>query len=123
MTLRFQLLPQRFALVRLPPHAPVPPWAWGGAFSSVTRTAHEVSIVCENVPQDVDAERGWRCLALEGPIPLTEIGIAAQFTAILAKSSVSVFLLSTFDTDYVLVREPDVERAIAALVAAGHRVA
>jgi len=120
----FVLLDGLFAVARLDPAADVPPWAHRGAFTTITRTAHELSIVCEEsgVPDDVAAERGWRCLHLEGPIPFETTGVAAAFTRALAARQISVFVVSTFDTDYVLVKAAKIDAAIEALRDAGYDV-
>jgi len=112
------------AIARLEHDAPLPAWGSRGAFTSVTRTPSELSIVCEDgaVPQDVAAARGWRILMLEGRIPLTQTGIAADFTAVLARANVSVFIISTFETDFVLLPEKSLDLAIAALGDAGHSI-
>ena len=88
------------------------------------RTADELSIVCKEsaVPAGSQADRGWECLKLEGPIPLSTVGVAAVFTALLAKAGVSVFLISTFDTDYLLIKGDALERATDALRGGGHSV-
>jgi len=113
----FTLLDGLFAVARLDAGADVPPWAHRGAFTSITRTAHELSIVCDEggVPDDVAAERGWRCLGVDGPIPFETTGVAAAFTSALAARGISVFVVSTFDTDYVLVKAAKVEEAVEAL--------
>ena len=115
--MRFTLLDGRYAVVRLDPGAALPSWCHNGGFVTITRTAEELSIVAgeANVPDDVRAERGWRCLKLEGPIPFDTIGVAAKFTGALATAGVSVFVVSTFDTDYVLVKEEALPRAMDAL--------
>lgn len=120
----FTILPDTFAIVRLPASDPLPRWADNGKFVSITRTADELSIVCREslVPPGSNADRGWQCMKLEGPIPLSTTGVAAEFTTILAKAGVSVFPIATFDTDYVLVKGDRVERAAEALRAAGHSV-
>jgi len=117
--MRFTLHASRYAVCRLASDAAIPSWP-SGAFVSITRTADELSIVCaeESVPPDVQAERGWRCLALEGPIPFNAIGVAAAITTALAAARVSVFFVSTYDTDYVLVPGRSLDSAIAALRAA-----
>jgi hypothetical protein len=109
-------------VARLGANDPVPAWGERGAFTSITRTPFELSIVCaeEHVPAGVRAEDGWRCLALEGPIAFETIGVAAEITRILASRGVSVFVVSTFDTDYVLVKR--IDEAIDALLTAGHEV-
>ncbi len=123
MQLDFILLPDRYAIARLDAAAPVPSWSRGD-FVSVTRTPNELSIVCREdaLPGNVRAERGWRCLALQGPFALDQVGIAAEFTRVLAASKVSVFVVSTYDTDYVLVPDKAIERAVSALRAAAHAV-
>jgi len=119
---RFTLLDGDFAVARLDPNADIPAWASRGAFRSATRTPHELSIVCDEraVPRGVTAERGWSCFALDGPIPFETVGVAAEFTRILAAQNVSVFVISTFDTDYILVK--DAAKAAQALRDAGHEV-
>ncbi|MCU1231975.1 MAG: hypothetical protein JWO97_4859 [Acidobacteria bacterium] len=117
MTLRFRLLGGSFAVARLDASATIPDWSNRGAFTSVTRTPEELSIVCDDdaVPADVRAERGWRALQLEGPIAFEMTGVAARFTAALAARAISVFVISTFDTDYLLVKATALDAAIAAL--------
>ena len=73
-------------------------------------------------PRGTEAERGWRCLALEGPFALEQTGIAAEFTRVLAAASVPLFVIATFDTDTVLVPDKLLERAVSSLRAAGHTV-
>jgi hypothetical protein len=121
--LRLRLLEGRYGVARLAPDQPVPEWA-SGVFVSITRTEDELSIVCdeESIPSMITAERGRRCLALAGPIPFEAIGIAASLTTPLAAAGVSLFLVSTFDTDYVIVKEEALERALAALRGAGHSI-
>ena len=119
----FTQLRETFAIVRLPPSEEMPRWA-SGEIVSITRTADELSIVCKEsaVPAGSDADRGWQCLKVEGKMPLTMVGVAAEFTALLAKAGVSVFLISTFDTDYILVKGDAFERAADALRGGGHSV-
>ena len=123
MPLTFTLLPDRYAIARLGAADAVPTWPRGD-FVSVTRTPDELSIVCREdaVPGTVRADRGWRCLALEGPFALDATGVAAEFTRVFAAAGVSVFVIATFDTDYVLVPDRAIERAVSALRAAAHAV-
>jgi hypothetical protein len=123
--LTLDALPERFAICRLDPASPVPAWAEGGPLVSITRTAAELSIVCRlaAVPAGVQSEGPWRALALRGPIPFAVTGVLASLTAPLAAARISLFAISTYDTDYLLVREADVDGAVAALRSAGHQVA
>ena len=123
---RFQVtvLPGFFAIVRLAADAPLPSWASAGDFFSVTRTSDELSVVClaNQVPSSPTAETGWRALKVQGPFALSEIGVLAALAAALAHAKVSVFAISTFDTDYLLVSDKSLDAAIVALRAAGHSV-
>jgi GNAT superfamily N-acetyltransferase len=113
-----------FAVCRLGADVPIPTWATAGGLFSVSRTADELSVVCrqEAVPDGVRCERGWRCLRVAGTIPFTAVGVLAALTAPLADAEVSVFAISTFDTDYLLVKERDLAAAVAALHRRGYSV-
>src|SRR3954467_6975853 len=116
------VLLQEFAVCRLSGGAAVPQWAGRGAVFSVTRTGDELSIVCESkyVPSRAKSERGWRCFKLEGPFPFAMTGVLASVLGPLANAGVSIFAISTYDTDYVMVKEKARAKAIKALHAAGH---
>ena len=120
--LRFSVVAGSYAVLRLAPDAEVPPGVLVPPFHSVTRTPAELSVVCpdEAVPEEAKAERGWAILALEGPFPFELTGILASILVPLAKAGVGIFALSTFDTDYVLVKGDRLHDALAALAAAGH---
>ena len=102
----------------------LPPWATVGDLFSVTRTDDELSVVCrqEAVPEGVVCERDWRCLRVARSMPFTLVGVLASLTTPVARAGVGVFAFSTFDTDYLLVKEADFPKALAALRAAGHLV-
>jgi hypothetical protein len=119
-----ELLPGPFVVARLDPQSEIPPWASGQPFVSVTRTDDETSIVCPQtaVPPDVLCERGFRCLKVRGPLAFSEIGILESLARPLAEAGVSIFAISTFDTDYLLVAEADLDRGLAALSEAGYSV-
>ena len=107
------LLPGRFAVCRFEPDAPLPSWVFheSAHLWCVMRTPDELSVTCpeDDLPPSVErAERGWRAFRVEGPIPFGEVGVVAGVTAPLAAAGVPVFVLSTYDTDYVLVKEADV---------------
>jgi hypothetical protein len=117
------VLPDALAICRLEPQAPLPMWI-EGAFTSITRTANELSIVCDAsvVPASVTAQPDYRALAVRGPLDFSLVGMVADLSRALADASISIFVVSTYDTDFVLVRDADLDRAIAALRAAGHDV-
>lgn len=116
------MLPDRLAICRLDPTDSVPDWASTGPFHSITRTAAELSVVCPEfaVPDGVKSVPGWRALKVDGVLDFALTGILASLAQPLAAARVSLFAFSTYDTDYVLVRENDVARAIGALTEAGH---
>ena len=106
MQLKFRRLPATFAVCRLAPDASVPAIATS-LFTSITRTGEEFSIVCpiDNVPENAKCESPWICFKLEGPFPFSLTGVLASFLDPLARDGVPIFAVSTFDTDYVLVKE------------------
>jgi len=115
--LSLSVLPNLYAICRLPAEADPPHWAQAGEIVSLTRTPDELSIVCpqEEVPPGVKCERDWRCLKVEGPLDFALTGILASLTGALAEAGISLFALSTFDTDYVLVKAANLEKAVEAL--------
>jgi len=114
-----------YAVCRLAADAPLPAWAAGGPFLSITRTADELSVVCRQavVPEGVRCERGWRCLRVAGTLDFSLVGVLASLLGPLADAGVSVFAVSTFDTDYLLVKEEYLAAAVEVLRRAGHSVA
>jgi hypothetical protein len=122
--LALTVLPERLAICRLPAGSPVPEPPPGADFWSATATRGELSVVLPEraAPAEWTAERGWRAIAVAGPLDFSWTGILAALAAPLAAAGVSLFAISTYDTDYVLLREADLERARQALTAAGHRV-
>lgn len=124
LLVQLRVLPDRYAIVRLHPGAELPDWVDKGPFRSVTRTDNEVSVVCRDhdVPAGESAERGWRVLEVLGPLDFSLTGVVASLVVPLAEEDLPIFLISTFETDYVLVRIADLGRAIDALEGAGHTV-
>jgi hypothetical protein len=122
--LTLSLLPDTFAICRLEPEADIPPWALAGDFFSLTRTKEELSLLCpqEVVPEGLQCEKDWRCLKVEGPLDFSLTGILASLTAPLAQAGISILAVSTFDTDYLMVKAGIVEMAIGELKKAGHRI-
>lgn len=121
--MKLLLIPHTFAICRLAGDAPIPPWATG-TFVSVTRTTDELSIVCPQgrVPDDVKAERGWRCLRVAGTLGFTEVGVLSALAGPLAGAGIPIFVVSTFDTDYLMIKNEDLSKAATALREAGHDV-
>ncbi len=120
--MQLELLPETFAICRLEKTAPFPPWASASqGLLCLARTQDEVSVVCEDrlVPPDARSERGWRAVRVAGTLDFSLTGVLARIAQPLAESRVSLFALSTFDTDYVLVREATLDAALRALESQG----
>jgi uncharacterized protein len=113
-----------YAIVKLKADAPVPDWAGKGSFTSITRSADELSIVCpvESVPRDVEVQHHWICLKLEGPFPFSLTGVLLSFIEPLSSKGIPIFAISTFDTDYVLVQEEYWGISLETLQQAGHEL-
>ena len=123
MQLRFRWLAKSlYAIVRLAPEADVPEWATKGEFTSISRTADELSIVCplENLPRDIVSQHRWICLKLEGPFPFSQTGVLLSLIEPLSSHGIPIFAISTYDTDYVLIQEEFAGLALNTLQEAGH---
>jgi uncharacterized protein len=120
----FSVLENTFAICRLPANTPLPEWCVGDGFFSITHTPDELSIVCpqDRVPLDVPAERGWKCFRLQGPIPFSETGVLASFVQPLSDRAIPVFAISTYDTDYVLIKNGWDKMALDALLKGGYKL-
>ena len=123
-TQTLSILPDQFAVCRLSPDADVPVWSQNTSFCSITRSKDELSIVClgKDVPGDIVAESGWRALKVKGPLDFSLTGVLASITNPLSKAIIPVFVISTFDTDYVFVREKHLSQAINILSKEGHSI-
>ncbi len=122
--LTLSLFPQTFAICRLHPDGYIPHWALLGDFVSMTRTNVELSIVCpqENVPDNAQAERGWRCLRVDGPFDFSVAGVHASLALPLAEANISVMAIATYETDHLLIKEDDLEHTLVVLQQAGHTI-
>ena len=122
--LKFRWLVGAYAIVRTAADAPVPEWAAAGEFTSITRTADELSIVCrtENLPADVESPHRWICLKLEGPFAFSQTGVLLSFIEPLSSKAIPIFAISTYDTDYVLIQEEFAGAALNILQEAGHEL-
>ena len=118
------LFEDAFAICRLDKDATVPEWATSGGFFSVARTPDELSIVCSqaSVPAGVECEVGWRCLKVESPFQFDLSSMITSIAAPLAGAGIDLFVVATQDSDYLMVKEPDLEQMILVLSQAGYRV-
>ena len=124
MGLHMSVAAMDLAIARLEAETAVPAWAMAGGFFSITRTPGELSVVAEHarIPSGMPADGGWCALQVEGPLPLSAVGILHSISGPLAGAGISIFAVSTHDTDYLLVKVEAMERAVRALSAAGHTV-
>jgi hypothetical protein len=122
--LPLRLLPERFAVCRLEPGRAIPEPSRQASFFSVTCTPEELSIVCReaDAPPGARQQTGFRAFRVEGPLDFSLVGVLESLLTPLAAAEIPVFAVSTYDTDYVLVREGDLEKARLALAGAGHDV-
>lgn len=122
--LNLTLLPQTLALCSLDAKAPWPDWAQGPGLVSLTRTEEELSLICpqDRIPSGLTAQRDWRCFKVHGPLEPDQIGVLAALTEPLAQAGVSLLVVSTFETDYILIKEVDLARAVEAWERAEHHL-
>ena len=111
-----------YAVCRLSPASAIPDWADGPGFVTISRSVHELSIVClaERVPEDTQQESGWTCLRFVGPFAFGATGIVLSVVRPLSESGLGVFVVSTFDGDHLLLKTSDMPKAAALLCRAGH---
>ncbi len=124
MKFTLSILQHKYAVCQLSAKTALPDWATGDELLAFVRTDEELSIVCpsDGVPQGVLAEDGWRAVKVVGPLDFSLLGVLAHLTAVLAEAGVSIFALSTYNTDYLLLKGECLDEAVAALREAGHRV-
>ncbi len=122
--LTLYLLEDLYAVCRLEAGSPLLTGSLSGELYSVTATSEEVSVVCPEgeSPPEAKCERGWRCLKVSGPLDFSQTGVLASLAEPLAKAEIPIFVLSTYDTDYVLVKISHLDKAQAVLREAGHLV-
>ena len=118
------VLPELYAVCRLAPDLPFPDWARSADLISFVRTPEELSVVCKQryVPPDIKAELGWRVIKVQGPLDFDLVSLLASITAPLANAGISIFVISSFETDYVLVKEKSLDLAVEALTSVGFLV-
>ena len=120
----FTVLASSFAVCKLRPEASIPQWAYQGRFISITKTEEEVSIVCQtdNIPEDVVCAKNWRALKIVAELDFVLVGILAAISNTLAQAGISIFAISTYNTDYILVQEKHLDLALQTLLKAGCKV-
>lgn len=116
--LTMKLFKDKYGVCRLAKTESIPKWSQDSDFFSITKTSDELSIVCleDSIPSDIKCERDWRILKIEGPLDFSLIGILASISTILAQKGISIFAISTYDTDYILVKNKDIDKAVESLI-------
>jgi hypothetical protein len=115
--LTLSVLSETFGICRMNHSTPLPDWAFNSDFFSITKTKEELSIVCpqNNIPTEIKSENEWRVLKIEGPIDFALTGILSSILSPLAKAGISIFAVSTYDTDYILVKSEKLSEAVSVL--------
>ncbi len=120
--MKLTVLKDRYAICKLDHQNTIPDWVHAShGFSSMTYTPDELSIVCneKHVPAEIIQEKGWRILKVIGPLDFSLVGIISRITGILADAGISLFTVSTYETDFILVKQEVLDRALNALGEAG----
>ncbi len=123
-SLKLSVVPDRLAICQLSLQSPIPAWACRGDFYSITRTKDELSVITgdSDIPPDVTCDHDWRALKVEGPLEFSLTGVLESVARPLADAGISIFAIATYNTDYVLVKSVNLDRAIGVLRGAGHAV-
>jgi len=124
--MKLLILPERLAICRLDRDAAIPDWACsqGTSFYSITRTPHELSIVCleEDVPAGVECDGGWRVIGSLGPLGFTLTGLVEGLAEPLAVAGITIFYISTYNSDFCMVKDSELHIALLALANQGHEI-
>ena len=122
--LNLKLLKGKYGVCRLQKNDSIPSWAFDGEFYSITKTEDEVSIVCleNNITEETKSEKDWKVLKIEGPLDFSLVGILSKISSILAENNISIFAISTYDTDYILVKGKDIDKSIEVLINENYHV-
>ncbi len=124
MTLTLQILDGYYTIHRFPADSTLPVEVWESSFLSITKTEDELSIVCDaSIVLDAEeSECGWSCIKVLGPLDFALTGILAKLSVILAEAQVSIFAISTYDTDYILIKSEKLELAVRVLEREGYEI-
>ena len=117
------VLSETFTIHKLSPDESIPEEILNCNYYSVSKTENELSLVCSEVieVQSLQSSKGWKCIKVVGPLDFNLTGILAGISDILAQTNISIFAISTFDTDYILVRKHDLSSATSKLRQAGYK--
>jgi len=124
MILKMRVIDGTFGVCRLSSMEKLPNWIEINEFYSITKTEDELSIVCsdKNIPNEITHENDWKIIKVEGPLDFSLTGVLSSLSTALANQGISIFAISTYDTDYILVKNKDIENAINVLSKEGHQI-
>jgi hypothetical protein len=126
MQLDFKILKGDYSIYRLNKDSAVPDWTCDSEFYSITRTQEELSIICKHADvkrnDNIKIDNHWRILKIVGPLDLSLIGIIADISVLFKENQISIFTISTYDTDYILVKNQHIDKALTVLKNNGHKV-
>lgn len=122
MNYHFKILKDLYSVCKLTPDSDIPHWVNKNEFYSVTKTDEEFSILClqNDVPANIKCELNWKILKIDSKLDFSMVGVIAQISKSLAENNISIFVISTFDTDYICVKEKDLAQTINILKKAGN---
>lgn len=123
--MNFEVLESNYAIYRFGNESVLPDWIYSSDFYSITKTKDEISVVAAQndlIFIDIECNKDWRIIKIEGPLDFSLVGIIAEITAIFKKKKISIFTLSTYNTDYFLIKQKDLDTGIQALIENDHKV-
>ena len=122
--LKLSLLEEKYGICTLPKDAPIPHWVSKESLVSITRTGKELTIVCKQdiIPSKLQSDLNWRCFKIDGSFDLSQIGVISSISSPLADAGISIYVISTYDTDYFLVKDDNLEKSISVLSNFGHSI-
>lgn len=123
MMLNLIILKDTYAIYRFNSDIDIPEWIKDSDFYSVTRTQDELSVVSkqyDSITEEYAVNAGWRVIKIQGPLDFSLVGIIAEVSGLLKKRKISIFTISTYDTDYILVKSQDLGKAVDSLKSNGH---
>jgi hypothetical protein len=123
--MNFEVLESNYAIYRFGTGSELPQWVYSSGFYSITKTKDEISVVAvqnDLISSDIVCNKDWRIIKIEGPLDFSLVGILADISAIFKRKKISVFTISTYDTDYFLIKQKDLDTGVHALIENDHEV-
>jgi hypothetical protein len=121
--MNFVVLEKKYAIYKFSHEADLPDWVYSSDFYSITKTKDELSVVAvqtDNISGDILYNSDWRIIKISGPLDLSITGIIADIADILKNNNIPIFTISTYETDYIMIKEKDLDSGLNALRKNGH---